>query len=122
MNHDVIKNLAVGGAIVVLALAASFARSQGLIDHETTVRIVIVAVGLMIVWQGNRIPKTLAPSTHARKAQRVAGWSMVSGGVVYTLAFAFAPIQLAVLIGCGAILVAMVVTFAYCLSLRGNAA
>ena len=47
---------------------------------------------------------------------------MVSGGVVYTLAFAFVLIQLAVLIGCGAILVAMVVTFAYCLSLRGKAA
>lgn len=122
MNRDVVKHFAVAGAIVVLALIASFARSQGLIDQETTTRIVIVAVGLMIVWQGNRIPKTLAPSHCARKAQRVAGWSMVLSGLVYTAAFAFAPMDLAVMLGCGAVLLAMVISIGYALSLRRQVA
>ena len=121
MNRDLIKNLAIGGGIVALALIASYARNQGLIDPETTTRIVIVAVGLMVVWMGNRIPKTFAPSAGARKAQRVAAWSLVIGGLIYTAAFAFAPMDLALILGGGAVGAALVITFGYCLSLRSRA-
>jgi hypothetical protein len=120
MNRDIIKNLAVGGGIVVLALVASYARSRELIDHETTVRIVIVAVGLMVVWMGNRIPKTLAVGAGARKAQRVAAWSLVIAGFIYTGAFAFLPLETAVVVGCGAVAAALVLTIGYCLTVRGR--
>lgn len=120
MKSDVMKSLAVAGAVVGLALVASAARSQGLIDHETTTRIVIVAIGLSIVWQANRIPKTFVTGVGARKAQRVAAWSLVIGGLIYAAAFAFAPMNLAVIVGCGAVAAAMIVTFGYCLSLRAR--
>ncbi|RZJ40376.1 MAG: SdpI family protein [Brevundimonas sp.] len=107
--------------MVALALIASYARNQGLIDAETTTRIVIVAVGLMVVWMGNRIPKTFAPSAGARRAQRVAAWSLVIGGLIYTAAFAFAPMDVAMILGCGAVGAAFVITFAYCLMLRSRA-
>lgn len=121
MNKDLINSLAWGGGILVLALAASLARSHGYIDHETTIRIVLGATGLMIASFGNRIPKTFAPSAGARKAQRVAAWSMVLSGLVYAGAFIFAPVMTAVVVGCGAVILGMAVTFGYCLSLRNRA-
>lgn len=120
MNKEITGNLAWGVGIVVLALAATFARKMGYIDGETVTRLVIGATGLMIAWMGNRIPKNVVPSVRARQAQRIAGWSLALSGLVYAGAFAFAPIQTAVVIGCGAILVGMAVTFGYCLSLRDN--
>lgn len=121
MKKDLINSLAWGGGIVVLALAATLARNLGYIDQELTTRIVIVATGLMIVAFGNRIPKTFTPSECARKAQRVTAWSMVISGLIYTGAFLFAPMDTAVIVGCGAIVLGMLVTFGYCLSLRNRA-
>lgn len=121
MKKDLIHSLAWGGGILVLALAASAARNLGYIDQDMTTRIVIVAMGLMIVAFGNRIPKTFTPSECARKAQRVTAWSMVISGLIYTGAFLFAPMDTAVIVGCGAIVLGMLVTFGYCLSLRNRA-
>ena len=103
MTKDLINSLAWGGGIVVLALGASLARNLGFIDQDTTLRIVLGATGLMIASFGNRIPKTFAPGAGARKAQRVAGWSMVISGLVYAGAFVFAPVMTAVVVGCGAV-------------------
>ncbi len=121
MNKDLIHSLAWGGGIVVLALVASLARNLGYIDQEMTTRLVIVATGLMIVAFGNRIPKTFAPRACTRKGQRVAAWSMVISGLIYAGSFLFLPMDTAVLAGCGAVIVGMVLTFAYCLSLRNRA-
>lgn len=75
----------------------------------------------MVAWYGNRMPKALAPSHTARRIARVAGWSFVLSGLVYAGLWAFAPIDAAILYGCGAILLGMAVTLGYCLSLRGKA-
>ncbi len=121
MNKDLVHSLAWGGGIVVLALAASLARNLGYIDQEMTTRIVIVATGLMIVAFGNRIPKTFTPSACARKGQRVAAWSMVISGLIYAGTFLFAPMDAAVPIGVGAVILGIAVTFGYCISLRNRA-
>lgn len=122
MNADIIKSLAWGGGIVALALLATFARSQGLIDSEMVNRIVMGSIGLMVVWFGNRMPKTFAPSARARDAQRVGGWSMVLSGLVYAGLWAFAPHDVAVIGGSAAVLIGIAVTVGYCLMLRGRAA
>jgi hypothetical protein len=121
MTKDLINSLAWGGGIVVLALMASLARNLGYIDQETTLRIVLGATGLMIASFGNRIPKQFVPGPGARKAQRVAAWSMVLSGLVYAGAFVFAPIATAMMVGSGAVILGIAVTFAYCLSLRTRA-
>lgn len=121
MNKDLMGNLAWGCGIVILALAASFARREGYIDSETVNRIVLGATGLMIAWQGNRLPKTFLPSAGARQARRVAGWSLALSGLVYAGLWAFAPFQVALIGGCGAIIVGIAVTVGYCLSLRDKA-
>lgn len=121
MNKDVMNSLAWGVGIVVLALAATGARKLGYIDGDMVNRIVLGATGLMVAAFGNRIPKTFTPSAGARKAQRVAGWSMVLSGLVYAGLWAFAPFQTALVGGCAAILIGIAVTFGYCLSLKNRA-
>lgn len=121
MNKDLINSFVWAGLVVAVALAASLARNLGYIDQDMTQRLVLGATGLMIVAFGNRIPKTFTASACARKAQRVAAWSMVISGLIYVGAFLFLPMDTAVLVGCGAVIVGIAVTFGYCLSLRDRA-
>ncbi len=121
MKKDVITDLAWGGGILVLALVASFARQQGYIDHDTTTRIVLGATGLMVASFGNRMPKRMVPNAHARQATRVGGWSLAISGLIYAALWAFAPLNVALIGGCGAIILGMAITFGYCLSLRDRA-
>lgn len=114
MNRDLLGNLAWGGGIVVLALIASAARAQGMIDQETTTRIVLAATGLMIAWMGNRLPKQFVSAPWAQRARRVAGWSLAISGLIYAGLWIFAPIDVAVIGGCAAVIAGMAVTFAYC--------
>ena len=122
MKKDLINSFAWGAGIVVLALACSLARILGYIDQETSLRIVLGATGLMIASFGDRIPKKFAPGAGARKAQRVTAWSMVLSGLVYAGAFVLAPtMAMAMVIGCGAVILGLAVTLGYCLSLRNRA-
>ena len=121
MKKQLIADLTWGIGIVVLALGATYARKLGYIEGETVTRLVLGATGLMIAWFGNRMPKTFVPSARARQAQRVGGWSMALSGLVYAGLWAFAPFDVALLGGCGAILVGIAVTVGYCLSVRDRA-
>ncbi|MBD9467998.1 ammonium transporter [Pseudoxanthomonas sp. PXM01] len=121
MNREVITSLAWGIGIVVLALCATFARSRGYIEGEMVDRIVMGAVGLMVAWFGNQMPKRFVPSARARQAQRVAGWSMALSGLVYAGFWIAAPKDIAVIGGSAAVLAGIAITAAYCLSLRNKA-
>ena len=46
---------------------------------------------------------------------------MALSGLLYAGLWAFAPLSVALLVGCGAILAGIVVTIGYCLSLRARA-
>lgn len=113
--------LSFSGGIVALALGTTLARNLGYLAAEA-VTLVIGMNGIMIAWYGNRMPKALAPSATARQLARVAGWSMALSGLVYAGLWAFAPIQVAVIGGCGAVRTGIAVTFGYCLALRARAA
>jgi hypothetical protein len=121
MNKEVIADFSWGVGIVVLALGATFARKLGYIDADAVTRLVLGATGLMIVAMGNRIPKTFVPTAWGRQAKRVAGWSLVLSGLAYAGLWAFAPFQVAIWGGCGAVIVGIAVTLGYCLSLRAKA-
>jgi hypothetical protein len=121
MNKEVIGSLAWAGGILAVALGGTFARQMGYVDSDTLTRVVIGMNGLMIAWFGNRMPKAFVPSNLARRVHRVGGWSLVLSGLVYAGLWAFAPIQTAVIGGCGAVLAGMAVTIGYCLALRARA-
>lgn len=119
MKYNILGDLAWGVGIVLVALAASYARKQGYIDHETMLRVVAMN-GLMIAWYGNRMPKAIAPSVFARRITHFAGWMFVLSGLTYAGFWAFAPIQDAMIFGTGAVAAGMVLTIGYCLWLRGQ--
>lgn len=121
MNKDLIGSLGWAGGIIGIALVATFARQQGLVDGDAVTRIVFTAIGLMVAWFGNRMPKRFVPSDQARKVQRVGGWAMALSGLIYAGLWAFAPFDIALWVGCGAVAAGMLVTMGYCLSLRGRA-
>jgi hypothetical protein len=120
-KKELLVALAWGGGIVLLALAATLARKLGYLDQDAVLRIVIGINGLMIAYYGNRMPKALAPSAYARQIARVAGWSQVLSGLVYAGLWAFAPIPLAITLGCCAVAAGMIVTVGYCFWLRSRA-
>jgi hypothetical protein len=117
MNKDLTTGLAWAGGIVAVALCAASARKLGYIDGDTAMRVTAIN-GLMIAWYGNRMPKAFVPRACVRQAMRVGGWSMVLSGLVYAVAWVFAPIQTALTVGCGVVIAGMTVTIGYCLSLR----
>ena len=121
LRKDVIGNLAWGGGIVVLALVSTMARKLGYLEADTVTRLVIGANGLMVAWMGNRMPKAFVPNACARRARRVAGWSLALSGLVYAALAAVAPIPVACWGGATAVLTGIAVTFGYCLSLRRKA-
>ena len=121
MNKQLTGNLAWGGGILAAALVASLTHKLGYIESDTVTRAVVGLNGLMMAWNGNRIPKSFVPSEQARRARRVAGWSLVLSGLVYAGLFAFAPLPVAVWGGTGAVLAGIVFTIGYCLSLQRKA-
>lgn len=121
MNRELISDLAWGVGIVILALGSTYARKQGYIDSETVTRIVMCATGLMVAWFGNRMPKKFVPGARARQATRVGGWSLALSGLIYAALWVFAPTQIAVVGGSMAVLLGILVTLTYCLSLRNKA-
>jgi hypothetical protein len=108
--------------MIALALGATFAKRQGVIDQDMVLRLVIGINGLMIAYFGNRAPKRIAPSAFAGKLARVSGWSSVLSGLVYAGLWAFAPIPVAIAAGSAVIIAGIIVTIGYCFRLRGRAA
>ena len=121
MKQELFVALFWGGGLVLLALGATVARNQGYIDQDTVLRLVIGANGVMIAYYGNRAPKAVAPSIYAAQIARVSGWSSVLSGLVYAGLWAFAPIPVAIWVGCGAVLAGLIVTVGYCFRLRARA-
>ena len=121
MKKELMAGLGWAGAMIALALGASFARKLGHVDADTARRVAVGVSGLWMAWYGNRMPKAIAPSACARQATRVGGWAMVLSGLVYAGLWAFAPIPVASTAGTGAVLAGIAVTLGYCLSLRAKA-
>lgn len=120
MTKELSARLAWAAGIIAIALGATAARQAGLIEGDTVTRIVLAVTGLMVALYGNRMPKTFAPSASARRVARVGGWSMALSGLLYAVLWAFAPFDVALWAGCGAIIAGIALTAAYCASLRSK--
>lgn len=120
MNTELRTSLAWAATLIGVALLATLARRVGWLDAETVTRVVVGLNGLMVAWWGNRMPKAFVPDELARRVTRVGGWSMVLSGLVYAGAWVFAPVSVAVAVGCGAIILGIATTFVYCLLLRSR--
>ena len=126
MNKDTIKKeliaaLAWGGSIFAEALGSVIASKLGYIDGDTVTRIVMGMNGLMIAYNGNRLPKAVMPSAIAQAARRVAGWSQALSGLVFAGLFVIAPIPVAATVGTCAVIAGVVATLGYCFWLEAKA-
>ena len=121
MNKELIAGLAWGGAIIAVALGATFARKLSYIDGDTVTRLVFGMNGLMIAYNGNRLPKAVVPSACAQRARRVAGWAMALSGLVFALLFTIAPIPVAAAVGSGAVFAGVAVSLGYSVWLHRKA-
>lgn len=118
MKKELTAALVWAGAMIAVALVAAFAHKLGYIDGDTGRRLLAGLNGLWLAWFGNRMPKALAPTACARKVKRLGGWSLVLSGLVYAGLWLFAPIPVAVAVGCAVLLSGMAVTLGYVLWLR----
>ncbi|MDX2275448.1 MAG: hypothetical protein NW206_08355 [Hyphomonadaceae bacterium] len=95
--------LVIAGLQVTGSLLLALAATRGLISSETTLRGVMVLVGLGLAACGNRIPKgadglpprTLKLATLRQSILRMAGWAMMLGGLLFALLWAFVPLDAA---------------------------
>jgi hypothetical protein len=116
-----IVSLAAGTLAVAAALA--IARQMGLITGEIPVRCGMVLIGLMLIAYANGIPKAATPATaRGLRSRRVSGWALFVAAIVYTAAWAFAPLTLAADIAMAAVACSSAVTLAVCLWGRAGAA
>jgi sterol desaturase/sphingolipid hydroxylase (fatty acid hydroxylase superfamily) len=103
MWKNVRASLVIGGLQAVCGLLLGFAKRQGLIDIETTLRGAMVIVGVGLAAAGNRIPKssdgpspsTLKLAVLRQSVMRTAGWSLMLGGLAFAGLWAFAPLAVA---------------------------
>ena len=104
-------------SIIALSAALAFAVKSGWIDVETSERVSGVAMGLVMVVVANLVPKTLEPLSagcspaKVQAMQRFSGWTLVLGGLGYSLAWLVAPLAYAAvsamaILGTGVLLVA----------------
>jgi len=121
MNKGITEGLAWGGGVVAVAIGATAAQRLGYIEANTVQRVIFCSIGLIVAGFGNGIPKAFVASAHARRAKRVAGWSMVLSGLIYAGMWAFATFPVATWGGFAAILAGIAVTVGYCLSLPSKA-
>jgi len=70
-KKELLVALAWGGGIVLLALAATFARNQGYIDQDTVLRVVIGINGLLC--PADRAGRWLVPGTERPRLRRTVG-------------------------------------------------
>jgi len=121
MNKEPIEGCAWGGSAVALAIGATVAHKLGYIEADTVQRVIFGSIGLMVAGFGNRIPKAFVASAKARRAKRVAGWSMVLSGLSYAGLWVFASFTVATWGGFAAILAGVAVTMGYCMSVPSKA-
>lgn len=110
-----------GGMLVGTALLIIAHKVFGWIDSETTTRGVMVLIGLMLVATANSMPKkqegppsqTVGEVVVRQSVLRVGGWSMLLGGLIWTVLWLFAPRDIAQVGSIGAVAIAVIVMFAY---------
>jgi hypothetical protein len=119
MKNEILVGLAWAGGILLLTFGATLAAHRGYIEDDTMLRVTAMN-GLVIAYYGNRAPKVIAPTAHARQVTRVAGWAFVLGGLLYAALWAFAPLPVATTVGTGAVAAGVIVTLGYCSWLRAQ--
>lgn len=123
MNKSIKSALIQAGVTLGVAVVATALRKAGVIDKDTTIRVLMITIGLVIAWQSNATPKAEPTASPRRRAiNRLTGWAFVLSGLGYAAIWAFMPIGPANPWSMVAIALAGVTVLVYCLSTRNRPA
>jgi hypothetical protein len=119
MTQRITGGLTLAFGLLSVAAGLAYARRIGVVSPDLAVRGTMAAIGLMLAFYGNTIPKVIKTTTpRARAIQRVAGWAFVLAGLAYAAIWALASLTLAAEAASSAVAAAMLGVIGYCLLTR----
>jgi len=96
MNRQIARALILAGGLLAGSIALTAARRMSYLDADTTLRAIMVLLGLVMAIYANDIPKQVTKKTARGQAmQRLTGRAMVLAYLAYVAIWIFAPIDLA---------------------------
>lgn len=119
--------LIVAAMFLAITLAALYAEKAGYISDETSKRAASIAAGLLVVYYANLVPKTLERRAagcsleKVQAAQRFSGWTLLLGGLGYSLSWLLLPFEHARAVAMVTLATAVVIVAARCVWLYSGA-
>jgi hypothetical protein len=102
LHHSIYRALLIAALYLLTAVVLNEFQQHHLVSAETAARLMGIMMGLLVLVSANAIPKRLVPLANLSCApardqtlRRIAAWTMVLGGLGFTLAYALAPITIA---------------------------
>lgn len=89
-------------------LLASAGMKLGYWDRDVTIRITMVAIGVMLLVSANLGPKMVVRSGEVIALHRFLGWAMALGAVIWTGAWRFAPMDIAQIVAPVAVVLGLI--------------
>jgi hypothetical protein len=118
MNKRIRTGLLLAGMQLAFAVFAVTGKKLGYWDSDTVARITMIGIGLMLLFTANFTSKAVARSARVIANQRLLGWSMMSGALIWTGSWLFAPMDYAVFVAMAAVALGTFGPIAYCLLTR----
>ena len=119
MKRQILSGLVAAAMMVGAPLALRLLHVPG---GEFKVRAINIVLGILVVWMANNAPKQLAPLSaiagspeREQRLRRTSGALLVTGGLLYCLAWFAAPMSLAFPLSVAALGGAVLITAAQCL-------
>jgi hypothetical protein len=123
MTQRITGSLTIAFGLLSVAAGLAYARRNGLVSPDITVRGTMAASGLIVAFYGNAIPKIITvTSPGARAVRRFAGWAFVLSGLAYAAIWALAPMAMAANASMSVVAAAMLAVFGYGLWMRSRPA
>ena len=101
-DHPIRRSLLIAAIYILTAVVLNELRERHVVSAETTVRLMGILIGLVVLVSANAIPKRLVPlaslscdPTREQNLRRFSSWALVLGSLGFTLAYALAPIAIA---------------------------
>lgn len=102
LHHLIYRALPIAALYLLTSIVLAALRQHQIVSAETSVRLMGMMMGSVVLVTANVIPKRLVPLARLSCAppreqalRRFAAWTMVLGGLGFTLAYALAPIAIA---------------------------
>ena len=100
MNNEIRRGMWTAIALIGAAILLKVMSSRGIINGDTSQRLIQVAIGMVLVGAGNVVPKRLpkmsednCEPSRRQSRQRFAGWTFVLAGIAYAVIWIAAPID-----------------------------